>query len=155
MIGKDLDTFRGIPKLQAAVYEHEFVARKSPYGLLQFVGENFWNVYRLAAASYTLRQLTNPHDILPAFEWLSHRMRKEASIDFWYNLPTCTFDQSLLWYSEQPLTRRRYHDQDPHASWSWARWKDAIKYRGRGWYSGLYRGPVSAVKWLQKLEPSK
>ena len=57
---------------------------------------------------YTSRNLTNPQDILSAFEgiaWLLERHMKDKK--FLFGLPTSHFDIALLWVPTKPLIRRR------------------------------------------------
>ena len=152
MVGEDLDLNNGPPPVSAPVYEHKKIPNTDTSGMLQIRGQNTWNIYRQAVAAYTQRQLSSDSDAVAAFEGMAELVRQGAPINFWYNLPDSAFEQALLWYPQRPLQRRKAGGRDMFPSWSWAAWKGAVYYRGRGWYNGLYRAPGTAVKWLCKLE---
>jgi hypothetical protein len=87
---------------------------------------------------------------------MTELIRQVTNTKFWYGIPAFAFDQALLWYPKEQVQRRRDLDgSELFSSWSWAGWKGACDYLGRGWYHGLCRYPVSVVHWVQQMDPAK
>lgn len=101
--------------------------------------------------AFTSRKITFDADTVNAFDGMLELLRRGANTKSYFGIPSFAFDQALLWYPAECLRRRK--DQDGNElfpSWSWAGWKGSCHYRGRGWYNGLYRCPISAVQWMQR-----
>lgn len=77
-----------------------------------------------AVELYTRRELTNPNDILNAFEGVQRVLEKRLNASVFYGAMVSEMDTSLLWESSQRLLRRR-----PFPSWSWAGWMGEIQWK--------------------------
>jgi Heterokaryon incompatibility protein (HET) len=142
--------------LSAPIYQCRQIHDSDTSAIPKISGQNIWNVYRKAVNSFTCRDITSQADTVNAFAGMTELIRQGANTKFWYGIPAFAFDQALLWYPKEQLQRRKdLGGSELFPSWSWAGWKGACHYRGRGWYNGLYRAPVSAVHWLQKMDPDK
>jgi Heterokaryon incompatibility protein (HET) len=143
-------------ELSAPVYQCRQIHDSEISAMPKIRGQNIWNIYRKAVNSFTYRDITSHADTVNAFAGMAELIRQGTNTEFWYGIPAFAFDQALLWYPKVQLRRRRDLDgSELFPSWSWAGWKGACHYRGRGWYNGLYRSPVSAVRWLQQMDPAK
>jgi hypothetical protein len=141
-------------ELKAPVYQCRQVSDSNTSGMRRIRGQNIWNVYRQAVNEYTCRNITSDSDAVSAFDGMAELIRKGTNTKFWLGIPAFAFDQALLWYPKEPLQRRKDQEgKDLFPSWTWASWKGPCYYRGRGWHNGLYRCPVSAVHWMQQLDP--
>ena len=152
MVGEDRDVNS---ELSAPVYQCRQIYDSGTSAMPKLQGQNIWNIYRTAVNSFTCRDITSHADTVNAFAGMTELIRQGTNTKFWYGIPAFAFDQALLWYPKEQLQRRR----DPKGSelfpsWSWAGWKGACHYRGRGWHNGLYRYPVTAVHWLQNMDPA-
>jgi hypothetical protein len=143
-------------ELSAPVYRCRQIHDNDTSAMPRIRGQNMWNIYRKAVNSFTCRNITSNADTVNAFAGMTELIRQGTNTKFWYGIPAFAFDQALLWYPREQLRRRRDRDgSELFPSWSWAGWKGACHYRGRGWHNGLYRCPVSAVHWLQTMDPIK
>ncbi|KAK3347107.1 heterokaryon incompatibility protein-domain-containing protein [Lasiosphaeria hispida] len=120
-------------------------------GTLRIEGETMWKVYSDAVSMYTRRRMSWQTDALNAFQGVSNLVARGVNTSFWYGLPEFNFDQALLWYPNEPLTRRTYPDAAP--SWSWAGWEGHTAYRGRGWHNAVALPPATVVRWFQFEHP--
>lgn len=77
-----------------------------------------------AVELYTRRELTNPVDILDAFEGVQQVLEKRLNIVIYYGLFEQMMDSSLIWESTKRLTRR-----PGFPSWSWAGWMGEIQWK--------------------------
>jgi len=87
---------------------------------------------------YTMRELSHPLDILPAFNGMCHLMERTMRSPFVFGLPTSHFDLALLWEPVDLLTLLDYDvvSREPKykdikfPSWSWCGWKsNGIQYK--------------------------
>jgi hypothetical protein len=141
-------------ELSAPIYRFQPIHDSDTSAMPRIRGQNIWNIYRKAVNSFTCRNITSNADTVNAFAGMTELIRQGTNTKFWYGIPAFAFDQALLWCPKEQLQRRRDHDgSELFPSWSWAGWKGACSYRGRGWHNGLYRYPVSAVHWLQTMDP--
>lgn len=115
-------------------------------GTLPMEGETLWKTYREAVNMYTKRKMTWQSDAINAFQGVTDLISQGVNTTFWYGIPEFAFDQALLWYPQEPLTRRTYLGAAP--SWSWAGWEGHTKYRGRGWHNAIAVAPFNVVHWL-------
>lgn len=89
-------------------------------------------VYARFVPRYTDRNLTEPGDILAAFNGICNRMRETLQAPFIFGLPSSHFDLALLWEPERALHRRRpridgekkkaKYTEMEFPSWSWCGW---------------------------------
>ena len=150
MIGEDREDG---DELSVPVYQYKQHPNSDTSGMPEIGGKNLWDTYRTAVDAYTRRNMSSETDAVVAFEGMAELISQGANTQFWYGVPAFAFDQALLWYPQEPLQRRRQSEHDLFPSWSWAGWKGHCHYRGRNWYNGLYRCPVSAVHWLRDMTP--
>jgi len=145
MMGDDMS-------IPAPIYRAEPVpTHGSGVGMLQVKGETMWKVYSDAVSMYTRRKMSWQTDALNAFQGVSKLVSQGVNTSFWHGLPEFNFDQALLWYPKEPLTRRTYPDAAP--SWSWAGWEGHTAYRGRGWHNAIALPPLTVVRWFQIERP--
>jgi hypothetical protein len=153
MVGEDRDVHS---ELSAPIYRCRQIHDSGTSAMPRIRGQNIWNIYREAVNSFTCRDITSHADTVNAFAGMTELIRQGTNTKFWYGIPAFAFDQALLWYPKEPVQRRRDLDgNELFPSWSWAGWKGACHYRSRGWHNGLYRCPVTAVHWLQTMDPAK
>lgn len=77
-----------------------------------------------AVELYTRRELTNPNDILNAFEGMSLVLEKRIGDQIYYGALESMMDPSILWESTKRLFRRQ-----PFPSWSWSGWIGEIQWK--------------------------
>jgi hypothetical protein len=77
-----------------------------------------------AVELYTRRELTNPNDILNAFEGVQKVLEKRLNASVFYGAMMSEMDASLLWESSKRLVRRPLFP-----SWSWAGWMGEIQWK--------------------------
>ncbi|KAE9372668.1 HET-domain-containing protein [Stipitochalara longipes BDJ] len=153
MVGEDRDVDS---ELSAPIYQCRQIHDSETSAMPKLQGQNIWNIYRKAVNSFTCRNITSHADTVNAFAGMTELIGQGTNTKFWYGIPAFAFDQALLWYPKDQVQRRRDLDgSELFPSWSWAGWKGACHYRGRGWHNGLYRSPVAAVNWLQQMDPAK
>ena len=85
-------------------------------------------VYMNCMSRYSERKLTQPKDILAAFNGVSNLISDVMRAPFIFGLPSSHFDLALLWEPLQAVTRRVQEEgQDfrdlAFPSWSWCGWK--------------------------------
>ncbi|KAK0658716.1 heterokaryon incompatibility protein-domain-containing protein [Cercophora samala] len=115
-------------------------------GTLPMEGETLWKTYREAVNMYTKRKMTWQSDAINAFQGVTDLISQGVNTTFEYGIPEFAFDQALLWYPQEPLTRRTFVGAAP--SWSWAGWEGHTTYRGRGWHNAIAVAPFNVVQWL-------
>ncbi|KAK0649135.1 heterokaryon incompatibility protein-domain-containing protein, partial [Cercophora newfieldiana] len=120
-------------------------------GTLQIHGETMWKVYSDAVSMYTRRKMSFQTDALNAFHGVSDLIAQGINSAFWHGLPEYNFDQALLWYPQEPLTRRTHENASP--SWSWAGWEGHTAYRRRGWRNAIAHTPATVVRWFYLEHP--
>jgi hypothetical protein len=79
--------------------------------------------YTAAVELYTRRSLTEPSDILNAFEGVERVLQDHMDTSMHFGLPSGLLDSALLWESSQLLRRR-----EGFPSWSWAGWVGEIQW---------------------------
>jgi hypothetical protein len=79
--------------------------------------------YTAAVELYTRRSLTEPSDILNAFEGVAGVLQSHMDTSMHFGLPLGLLDSALLWESLQLLRRR-----EGFPSWSWAGWVGEIQW---------------------------
>jgi hypothetical protein len=79
--------------------------------------------YTAAVELYTRRSLTEPSDILNAFEGVERVLQNHMDTSMHFGLPLGLLDSALLWESSQLLRRR-----EGFPSWSWAGWLGEIQW---------------------------
>jgi hypothetical protein len=79
--------------------------------------------YTAAVELYTRRSLTEPSDILNAFEGVERVLQNHMDTSMHFGLPLELLDSALLWESSQLLRRR-----EGFPSWSWAGWMGEIQW---------------------------
>lgn len=77
-----------------------------------------------AVELYTRRELTNPTDILNAFEGVQLVLEKRISAKIFYGVLETMVDSSLIWESTKRLFRRA-----GFPSWSWSGWIGEIQWK--------------------------
>lgn len=77
-----------------------------------------------AVELYTRRELTNPHDILDAFDGVKQVLERRLDTTIYFGLYESRIDSSLIWESSQQLARR-----PGFPSWSWAGWLGEIQWK--------------------------
>lgn len=77
-----------------------------------------------AVELYTRRELTNPSDILNAFEGVRQVLEKRIGSPIFYGLVEKMMDQSLMWESTKRLIRRR-----GFPTWSWSGWLGEVQWK--------------------------
>ena len=82
--------------------------------------------YTSTVELYTRRDLTNPDDILNAFEGVQQVLEKRLDIPIFMGLLETKIDASLLWESTKKLKRRKPH---MFPSWSWSGWMGEIQWK--------------------------
>jgi len=88
-----------------------------------------------AVELYTRRELTNPNDILNAFESMQLVLEMRINDRIYYGFLETMMDPSVLWESTKRLLRR-----PGFPSWSWAGWIGQIQWR--------YTEPVQSwIEW--------
>ena len=144
MMGSD----RSVP---APIYRATPAPTNGSGGTLRIEGETMWKAYSDAVSMYTRRKMSWQTDALNAFRGVSDLLAQGINTAFWHGLPEFNFDQALLWYPQEPLTRRAHPGASP--SWSWAGWEGHTAYRGRGWRNAIAHPPASVVRWFQLKHP--
>lgn len=80
--------------------------------------------------SYTIRNLSNPEDILSAFRGVAKTVCKHLGADSIFGLPNSYFDLALLWDPADAPQRRTPENRVSFPSWSWCGWdKRKMLYR--------------------------
>jgi len=79
--------------------------------------------YTAAVELYTRRFLTEPSDILHAFEGVGRVLQQRMDTSMHFGLPSRLLDSALLWESSQLLRRR-----PGFPSWSWTGWIGEISW---------------------------
>ncbi|KIX06397.1 uncharacterized protein Z518_04373 [Rhinocladiella mackenziei CBS 650.93] len=77
-----------------------------------------------AVELYTRRELTNPTDILNAFEGVQLVLEKRIGSKIYYGAMETMLDSSLIWESTKRLIRR-----PGFPSWSWSGWFGEIQWK--------------------------
>lgn len=77
-----------------------------------------------AVELYTRRELTNPQDILNAFEGVQLVLEQRIGSTIYYGVLESMMDSSLLWESTKRLFRR-----EGFPSWSWSGWLGEIQWK--------------------------
>ena len=80
--------------------------------------------YTSAVELYTQREMTNPNDILSAFEEVKMVLEKRIGSDIFFGILEDMVDSSLMWESSKRL---RHRPNFP--TWSWAGWKAEIQWK--------------------------
>ena len=80
--------------------------------------------YTSAVELYTRRELTNPVDILAAFEGVEQVLEKRLNTTIYYGLFESMMDSSLIWQSS-----KRLHTRPGFPTWSWAGWVGEIQWK--------------------------
>jgi Heterokaryon incompatibility protein (HET) len=65
-----------------------------------------WEVYSRHLDQYSSREMSDPRDIILAFEGILSQFRHVMRTKFWYGLPEIYFDEALLWLEAGPHVRR-------------------------------------------------
>jgi len=90
------------------------------------------NRYSSLLDQYSPRQMSNPGDIIFAFQGILSLLQRVMKTDFWAGLPEAYFDEALLWIETGPHIRRSISEGNstttPFPSWSWAGWDTEVKY---------------------------
>lgn len=87
-----------------------------------------------AVELYTRRELTNPADILNAFEGVQLVLEKRIGANIYYGSLETMMNSSLIWESNKRLLRR-----PGFPSWSWSGWMGEIQWK--------YTEP--ALSWIE------
>lgn len=109
-------------------------------------------VYMNCMSRYSERKLTQPKDILAAFNGVSNLISHAMRAPFIFGLPSSHFDLALLWEPLQCVTRRVQQPGENFQdlvfpSWSWCGWKGGpMQYR-----SCQMEGVITNVhEWLRE-----
>ncbi|KAE9365141.1 HET-domain-containing protein [Stipitochalara longipes BDJ] len=92
-------------------------------------------VYMNCMSRYSERQLTQPKDILAAFNGVSNMISDVMRAPFMFGLPSSHFDLALLWEPLSAVSRRIPGEREDFGdfifpSWSWCGWKGgSMSYR--------------------------
>ncbi|KAF4627371.1 hypothetical protein G7Y89_g10785 [Cudoniella acicularis] len=109
-------------------------------------------VYMNCMSRYSERNLTQPKDILAAFNGVSNLISGVMKAPFIFGLPSSHFDLALLWEPLQSVSRRVQEEgqdfQDlAFPSWSWCGWKGGpTEYRA----SQLEGALINVHEWLKE-----
>lgn len=88
-----------------------------------------------AVELYTRREMTNPNDILNAFEGVELVLEKRIGANIYYGALETMLDSSLIWESTKRLFRR-----PGFPSWSWSGWVGEVQWK--------YTEPVQSwIEW--------
>jgi len=104
---------------------------KTPFCVVQKLEDSPIWFYTSYIELYTGRNLTEPTDILKAFNGVSRVIEEHMSAPFLFGLPGSHFDFALLW---RPKSGKEQPPEDPQKdaefpSWSWSGWQDTITKR--------------------------
>lgn len=108
---------------------------KSLPQILQELNKRPIRVYMNCMSRYSSRSLTQPKDILAAFNGVSNSISEVMEAPFIFGLPSSHFDLALLWEPLGSVTRRvqgpgEDFQELSFPSWSWCGWKGAqMDYR--------------------------
>ncbi|RMZ77017.1 hypothetical protein DV738_g4650, partial [Chaetothyriales sp. CBS 135597] len=80
--------------------------------------------FRSAVELYTQRELTNPNDVLNAFDGVRLVLERRIGSTIYYGLIETMLDSSLIWESTKRL---RHRPNFP--TWSWSGWVGEIQWR--------------------------
>jgi hypothetical protein len=99
--------------------------RKSPLSTMRKLQDRPIWFYMTCVELYTGRNLTEPTDILKAFNGVSRVIEDQMCAPFIFGLPSSHFDFALLW---RPKSGKERRDGDPKKdaefpSWSWSGWQ--------------------------------
>lgn len=107
-------------------------------------------VYMNCMSRYSERKLTQPKDILAAFNGVSNLISRAMRAPFIFGLPSSHFDLALLWEPLQGVKRRVQQPGEDYQdlvfpSWSWCGWQGGpMEYR-----SSQVEGVLTNVsEWL-------
>ncbi|KAM0239506.1 hypothetical protein ACHAP5_008296 [Fusarium lateritium] len=138
------------------IYKYEAIASSETIDAPLVRGNTMWEMYAHAVDAYTKRNMTWQSDGVNAFVGITDLIRRGTNTKFWQALPEFELTRGLLWYAQEPLTRRRSEDGKAlFPSWSWAAWKGHVSYRGRGWHNAIDFAPASMVMWFLKTTPEE
>ena len=82
--------------------------------------------YTSAVELYSRRELTNPDDILNAFEGVEQVLEKRLNSSIFMGVLETEMDASLIWESSKKLKKRKPH---LFPSWSWCGWLGEIQWK--------------------------
>ena len=109
-------------------------------------------VYMNCVSQYSTRKLTQPRDILAAFNGVSNLIGQHMQAPFIFGLPSSHFDLALLWEPLKAVTRRVEQEKEDFKglvfpSWSWCGWRgEPVSYRN----SQIEGCLTNVSEWLTK-----
>jgi hypothetical protein len=109
-------------------------------------------VYMNCVSQYSTRKLTQPSDILAAFNGVSNLIGQHMQAPFIFGLPSSHFDLALLWEPLKAVTRRVEQEKEDFKglvfpSWSWCGWRgEPVSYRN----SQIEGCLTNVSEWLTK-----
>ncbi|KAF1363519.1 hypothetical protein EJ07DRAFT_82125, partial [Lizonia empirigonia] len=91
------------------------------------------HTYRMLHYQYSDRNMTNPGDVVFAFQGVITILSRTLQTDFIAGLPERYFHGALLWISMGEFALRSVHKEDvkkvfPYPSWTWAGWRSRTTY---------------------------
>lgn len=91
------------------------------------------HTYRMLHYQYSDRNMTNPGDVVFAFQGVITILSRTLETDFIAGLPERYFHEALLWISMGEFALRSVHKEDvkrvfPYPSWTWAGWRSRTTY---------------------------
>ena len=89
------------------------------------------NAYKRLSNHYSGRDMSDPGDILHAFQGLLFSLQQSMRTEFWVGLPESYLHEALLWIEIGPHLRRNIlannSTRQPFPSWSWAGWETKVE----------------------------
>ena len=81
---------------------------------------------------YSLRAMSNPGDIIFAFQGMISALSSSLESNFLAGLPEAYLHEALLWHATSKYTRRKVSvggsTMTPYPTWSWAGWETSASY---------------------------
>ncbi|KAF4439486.1 hypothetical protein F53441_12593 [Fusarium austroafricanum] len=109
------------------LYKYKAIANSDTIDAPLIKGDTLWEVYAHAVSAYTKRDMTWQSDAVNAFVGIADLIGRGTNTTFWHAMPEFDFARSLLWYPQEPMTRRRSPDGKAlFPSWSWAAWQGHV-----------------------------
>jgi hypothetical protein len=87
--------------------------------------------YARLVSQFCGRQMSDPKDIIHAFDGILSSLRSSMNTEFWAGLPEAFLDEALLWMDKGEHIRSASARTTGHAlfpSWSWAGWETGVDY---------------------------
>lgn len=103
-----------------------------------------FRTYSRLLDQYSGRQMSDPSDVVNAFQGILASLQLSMKTEFWVGLPEAYLDEALLWMETGPHLRRRIPTRGSTTasfpSWSWAGWDTTVELENI--FSGFVRPEV-------------